>query len=107
MSLLLAPARAGIEPLTFHDLRHHFASWFIMRGGRLEVLQQILGHATLAMTMRYAHLAPDFVRGEMVRTESATPTKMDHRWTKEPGEASGEGVDLAEVVEKPGAGGGS
>jgi len=68
--------RAVIEarldtPLTFHDLLHHFASCFVMRGERLEGLRQILGHATLAMTMRYAHLAPDFVRGEMVRTERA------------------------------------
>ena len=69
-----AVAEATLDaPITFHDLRHHFASWFVMRGGRLEALQQILGHATLAMTMRYAHLAPDFVRQEMVRTER-TPT---------------------------------
>ena len=65
-----AVAEAKLDaPLTFHDLRHHFASWFVMRGGRLEALQQILGHATLAMTMRYAHLGPDFVRHEMARTE--------------------------------------
>jgi len=66
----LAVSEAKLDgPLTFHDLRHHFASWFIMRGGRLEALQRILGHATLAMTMRYAHLGPDFVRQEMERTE--------------------------------------
>jgi integrase len=58
-------------PLTFHDLRHHFASWFVMRGGRLEALQQILGHATLAMTMRWADLGRDFVRQEMPRRERA------------------------------------
>ena len=69
--------------LTFHDLRHHFASWFVMRGGRLEALQQILGHATLAMTMRYAHLAPDFVRQEMARTErERSPALLAHKWPK-------------------------
>jgi len=56
-------------PLTFHDLRHSFASWWMMRGGKLESLSKILGHATLAMTMRYAHLSPEHLRGEMAKTE--------------------------------------
>jgi integrase len=59
------------EPLTFHGLRHHFASWFMMRGGRLEVLSKILGHSTLQMTQRYAHLSPDYLRVEMAKTERA------------------------------------
>jgi integrase len=57
------------EPLTFHGLRHHFASWFMMRGGRREALSKILGHATMAMTDRYAHLSPDYLRSEMAKTE--------------------------------------
>ena len=64
-----AVAGAGIEELTFHDTRHHFASWFVMRGGQLQALQEILGHRTLAMTQRYAHLAPDHLRSEMLATE--------------------------------------
>ena len=51
-----------------------------MRGGRLEALQQILGHATLAMTMRYAYLAPDSVCHEMVRTErERSPANLAHK----------------------------
>lgn len=42
-----------------HVLRHTFASHFILNGGNILVLQRILGHSSLAMTMRYAHLAPD------------------------------------------------
>ncbi|WP_127959987.1 tyrosine-type recombinase/integrase [Serratia microhaemolytica] len=42
-----------------HVLRHTFASHFMMRGGNILVLQQILGHSTIMMTMRYAHFAPD------------------------------------------------
>jgi integrase len=42
-----------------HVLRHTFASHFIMNGGNILVLQKILGHANLTMTMRYAHLAPE------------------------------------------------
>lgn len=45
-----------------HVLRHTFASHFVMRGGNILVLQKILGHSSLAMTMRYAHLAPDHLQ---------------------------------------------
>lgn len=41
-----------------HVLRHTFASHFMMRGGNILVLQQILGHSSIMMTMRYAHFAP-------------------------------------------------
>ena len=51
---------AGLDtPLRFHDLRHHFAPWYVIRGGALPALQQILGHATLTMTMRYSHMSPE------------------------------------------------
>lgn len=42
-----------------HVLRHSFASHFMMNGGNILVLQQILGHQSITMTMRYAHFAPD------------------------------------------------
>lgn len=42
-----------------HVLRHTFASHFMMNGGNILVLQQILGHSTITMTMRYAHFAPE------------------------------------------------
>jgi len=54
-----AVKRAGIENFTFHDLRHTFASHFVMQGGSLRALQQILGHRKIETTMRYAHLSPD------------------------------------------------
>lgn len=53
--------RAGIDlpagQLT-HVLRHTFASHFMMNGGNILVLQKILGHTDIKMTMRYAHFAP-------------------------------------------------
>ncbi len=65
-----AVAQAKLNaPFTLHCTRHHFASWYVMRGGALPALQQILGHASLAMTMRYSHLAPDHLRSEMLKTE--------------------------------------
>jgi integrase len=42
-----------------HVLRHTFASHFVMNGGDILTLQRILGHSSLNMTMRYAHLAPE------------------------------------------------
>lgn len=44
-----------------HVLRHTFASHFAMNGGNLIVLQRTLGHADISTTMRYAHLAPDYM----------------------------------------------
>ena len=49
--------RAGITDFRFHDLRHSFSSHFIMRGGDLKSLQEILGQSDIKTTMRYAHLS--------------------------------------------------
>lgn len=60
-----AVERAGLSlprgQLT-HVLRHTFASHFMMNGGNILVLQKLLGHSSLTMTMRYAHLAPDHLQ---------------------------------------------
>lgn len=45
-----------------HILRHTFASWFMINGGNILTLQRILGHSSITMTMRYAHLAPDHLQ---------------------------------------------
>lgn len=46
-----------------HVLRHSYASHFIMNGGEIRTLQKILGHSTLNVTMRYAHLSPEHMAG--------------------------------------------
>ena len=53
-----AVRRAGVSHCTWHDLRHTFASHMVMAGVDLATVKELLGHETLEMTMRYAHLAP-------------------------------------------------
>jgi integrase len=48
--------------VVFHTFRHTFASWLVQAGTPLMVVSTLLGHKTLTMTQRYAHLAPDQAR---------------------------------------------
>ncbi len=50
--------RAGVEAFGWHVLRHTFASRLVSAGVPLQAVQELLGHAQIAETMRYAHLAP-------------------------------------------------
>ena len=59
-----APAceAAEVRTIRFHDLRHTFASHFVMNGGDMYSLQKLLGHADIKTTQRYAHLSPDHLQ---------------------------------------------
>lgn len=61
-ALSRACKRAGLRCVGWHVLRHTFASHLAMRNAPLKAIQELLGHASVQMTMRYAHLAPGVTR---------------------------------------------
>lgn len=61
--------------IVFHDLRHTFASHWVMNGGDIFKLQKILGHKDVAMTMRYSHLSPAAFATDLGRLGSE-PTRV-------------------------------
>ena len=53
---------AGLPGVRFHDLRHTYASWLVQGGASMASVRDLLGHSSLAVTSRYAHLSrPDLV----------------------------------------------
>jgi len=78
-----ALAASTVEAVRFHDLRHTFASWLVQRGRTIKEVQAALGHQTIAMTMRYAHLAPDHLRAAVAVLDGVLPTVALREWRKD------------------------
>lgn len=57
--------RAKIHNFRFHDLRHTFCSWLALGGVPLTAIQKLAGHASIKMTLRYAHLSPRYLADEI------------------------------------------
>jgi integrase len=63
--------RAGITNFRFHDCRHCAASYLAMNGASLAEIAEVLGHKTLAMVKRYAHLSEAHTAGVVARMNAA------------------------------------
>ena len=69
--------RAGLRQIGWHVLRHTFASHLVMRKAPIKAVQELMGHSTITMTERYAHLSPD-VRKDAVRLLDRRSRKFTH-----------------------------
>jgi integrase len=85
-----ALADAGITAFRWHDLRHTFASRLVMAGVDIRTVQELMGHKSIQVTLRYAHLAPQHQLEAVQRlceTEAAQKTATDTRTDTEQFEA--------------------
>ena len=72
--------KAGVFDFTWHCLRHTFASRLVMAGVPLRTVQELLGHKTIQMTIRYSHLAPGHMQeavDKLVPAGNATEARTE------------------------------
>lgn len=93
-SFALVARRAGV-PFRCHDLRHAFASRFLQATGNIPALQAILGHKTIAMTMRYAHMITSHLHQAMADFGTKIGTKTGTSGTVSPGTVEAETPAIA------------
>ena len=74
-----AVAKAGLEGVTFHTLRHTCASHLVMAGVDLATVKEIMRHKSIDMTLRYAHLAPAHKKAAVDALESALQAKEERK----------------------------
>ena len=68
--LATASKRAGISDFRIHDMRYSCAAWLVLSGVSLIEVRDLLGHSTIKMTERYAHLAPENLRKAVTSLEN-------------------------------------
>jgi len=83
-----AVREAKIENFKWHDLRHTFASRLVMKGVDLRTVQELMGHKTIAMTLKYSHLSPRHQKEAVQvliqpkkegQTDTSTSTEQNNR----------------------------
>ena len=90
--------RAKIQGLTWHSLRHTFASRLVMAGVDLPTVQALMGHKTIEMTLRYSHLSPGHQLDAVQRLNEKRSDTTTDTGIEAPKVAASAG---AEVIELP------
>jgi site-specific recombinase XerD len=90
---------AGIENFHWHDLRHTFASRLTMKGVGIRAVQEALGHKSIAMTVRYSHLSPDFLQDAVDKLVAEPAESTDAKRTDTRTDTS----DLATIESRSGS----
>jgi len=77
-SFRTALKKSGIKKCTFHSLRHSFATRAVMAGVDIVTLKELLGHKTIAMTMRYSHPTPEHKKKavDLIGIDTYTDTSL-------------------------------
>ena len=68
-SFRTACRKAGIKDFRIHDLRHTCAAWLVSSGVPMSEVRDLLGHSSITVTERYAHLAPENIRAAVNKLE--------------------------------------
>ena len=87
----VALEKCGIINFRFHDLRHTFASQLVMMGIDIKTVQELMGHKSIEMTLRYSHLSPDHKK----KAVDILGQRMDTIWTPK---AKSEGPNTSSIL---------
>ena len=70
------------DKVVAHTLRHTFASWLAMQGEPIITIKNLMGHSSLEMTLRYAHLSPSHERDAVIKLAKGKRNKVVNLKTK-------------------------
>lgn len=81
--------KAGIKEVSWHPLRHTYASHLACEGFTMKAIQELLGHATVTMTERYAHFSPSILAGRINVLDEISCHNLRHNSLLPPEKAHG------------------